>query len=75
VLQASREWGWGGISLDWHNPLEPIQVPSRVNEVFWECQKDRDVHKERWIDGDQFLRLCLGRYQSAGLLQSVRADA
>jgi hypothetical protein len=75
ILQASHKWGWGGVAIDWHNPIEPIQVPSSVNNTFWECLNKRESRKERWIDGDTFLRVCLPRYQSAGLLQGVPPNA
>jgi len=75
VLRASRRWGWGGVAIDWHNPIEPIQVPPRVNDVFWQCLRQKESYQERWMGGDQFLRACLSRYQAAGLLEGVRIDA
>jgi hypothetical protein len=75
VLEASREWGWGGIGIDWHNPIEPIQVPPAINDAFWQCLEKKGEHQECWIGGDEFLRACLGRYQAASLLQDIRADA
>ena len=41
VLAESRRWGWGGIVVLWHNPLEPLQVPEAVNQVFWSCTKQQ----------------------------------
>lgn len=75
VLQASRKWGWGGIAIDWHNPIEPIQVPARVNNVFWHCLKQKNSYSESWVSAEQFLRICLSCYRNAGLLERIRIDA
>jgi len=71
ILNNSRERGWGGISLLWHNPLEPIQVPPAINDVFWNCAGEREKHAERWMSAEEFLACALPRYQNAGLLQKV----
>jgi hypothetical protein len=75
ILNESRKWGWGGISILWHNPVEPIQVPSKVNKVFWQCAKNRKRFAEQWMSADQFLCACLTRYQDAGLLKEIRFHA
>jgi hypothetical protein len=75
VLRESRRWGWGGVSLVWHNPIEPIQVPREINSVFWNSAKKRGMYGERWISVDQFFRLCLSRYHNAGLLEGISSDA
>lgn len=75
VLDASRRWSWGGISVLWHNPIEPISVPKEVNRVFWECVKEQQKFRERWMSAEEFLRASLGRYRAAGLLQDVPFDA
>jgi len=72
VLNESRKWSWGGISVLWHNPMEPIQVPDKINRVFWNCANQQQKHREKWMSADQFLAGCLGRYQAAGLLESVK---
>ena len=71
ILNRSRERGWGGISLLWHNPMEPIQVPPEINKVFWKCAGEREKHAERWMTAEEFLACTLPRYQNAGLLQKV----
>lgn len=75
VLSESRRWGWGGISILWHNPMEPIQVPEEINKVFWETARKRTNHGEQWMSADQFLASSLRRYQAAGLLTEVHLDA
>jgi hypothetical protein len=75
ILQTSRDWGWGGIAIDWHNPIEPIQVPQQINDVFWNSLNERSRHREVWTSADEFLSLCLSRYHGAGLLEGIATDA
>ncbi|MBZ5501179.1 MAG: hypothetical protein LAN59_02920 [Acidobacteriia bacterium] len=75
VLGESRKWGWGGIGILWHNPMEAIQVPDKVNHVFWECAKKRKRYAEQWMSAEEFVAASLGRYQAAGLLKRIRLDA
>jgi len=75
VLNESRKRGWGGISILWHNPLEALSVPDRVNEVFWKCANTRQDFREKWVSTDQFLSVCLPRYHNAGLLKKLAANS
>jgi hypothetical protein len=75
VLRASRRWSWGGVSVLWHNPIEPISVPKEINRVFWECVGQQENFRERWITADEFLRVSLDRYQAAGLLKDMPIHA
>jgi hypothetical protein len=71
VLGESRKRGWGGISVLWHNPLEALSVPEEINQVFWRCVRKQHESQEQWVSTDQFLSLCLPRYQNAGLLRNA----
>jgi hypothetical protein len=73
ILSESRRWGWGGISVLWHNPMEPLHVPEEINEVFWNCAPEKGETAEKWTSAEQFVTQCLSRYQNAGLLEGVRA--
>lgn len=75
VLRESRRWGWGGIAVLWHNPVEPLAVPDEINRVFWNCVKAQERFRERWLSAGEFLSACLSRYQNAGLLTRIGADA
>jgi peptidoglycan/xylan/chitin deacetylase (PgdA/CDA1 family) len=75
ILNASRRWGWGGIAVLWHNPVEALSVPEEINDVFWGCVKEQDRHREKWMSADDFLSGCLARYHNAGLLRDIRRDA
>jgi hypothetical protein len=72
VLVESRKRGWGGISILWHNPIEPLAVPDEVNQVFWDSAANKESFREKWISTDDFFSLSLRRYQQAGLLTKVR---
>ena len=75
ILAESRSLGWGGIAILWHNPIEPLQVPAEINEVFWNSAKKRKEYGEEWMSAQEFLKAGLCRYQNAGLLKEVRVDA
>jgi hypothetical protein len=75
VLRESRRWSWGGISVLWHNPMEAIQVPEKINRVFWDCAEKQKQFGEQWMSADQFLGHCLRRYQNAGLLEGMHINA
>lgn len=74
VLNESRNSGWGGGAILWHNPIEPLSVPAEINRVFWECADRRKNHQEKWMSTDQFLAASISRYQAAGLLRDARLD-
>lgn len=74
VLAQSRKYGWGGISVLWHDPIEPLAVTSEINDVFWNCAEKKEDFQEKWVSANQFLASCLQRYQQAGLLEGVRID-
>ncbi|HXA00162.1 MAG TPA: hypothetical protein VN025_20560 [Candidatus Dormibacteraeota bacterium] len=74
VLGESRDLGWGGVSVLWHNPIESLSVPAEVNEVFWKCVKKQSEFHEKWMSVEQFLSASIHRYQRAGLLEGIRID-
>lgn len=74
ILSESRKYGWGGVAVLWHNPVEPLAVPPEINDVFWSGVKRQKEFREKWISTDQFLSSCLHRYQQAGLLEGVSID-
>jgi hypothetical protein len=75
ILAESRNRGWGGISILWHNPVEALAVPEAVNQVFWNCAANKQSFREKWISTDAFFSLCLRRYQDAGLLTKIQIPA
>jgi hypothetical protein len=75
VLQESRRLGWGGVSILWHNPLEPLHVPKHINQIFWNCAPPKGSESERWMSAEEFITHSLFRYHNAGLLAGVRVHA
>jgi hypothetical protein len=75
VLQESRRLGWGGVSILWHNPMEPLHVPKHINQVFWSCAPESGKREEKWMSAEEFISQSLFRYHNAGLLEGVRANA
>jgi len=73
VLEESRTRGWGGVSVLWHNPLEPLSVPSGINDVYWQCAARQKRLSEKWMSVDQFLAAAVPRFQQAGLLSAQLA--
>jgi hypothetical protein len=73
VLGESRKRGWGGVSILWHNPVEPVQVPTEINRVFWTCTKQQKAMSEKWMSVAQFLNCSLERFHRAQLLERVNA--
>lgn len=66
VLNQSRRWGWGGVAVLWHNPLEAVGVSHEINRVFWEQLHQSSKHNERWMSAEDLLSGVIGRYKQAG---------
>lgn len=75
VLRESRRLGWGGVSILWHNPMEPLHVPPQINDVFWNSAPLAGGSFEKWMSAEQFISQSLFRYHNAGLLEGVPANA
>jgi len=75
VLRESRRYGWGGMAVLWHDPLEATSVSDEINRVFWDSAAKRRDFAEEWVSAEQFLQFSLERYHDAGLLKDVRTDA
>ncbi len=74
VLDQSRRWGWGGVSVLWHNPVEPLSACDEVNQIFWQQLRGRAEHGERWISAEEFMSISLPCFQRAGLMKSPSTD-
>jgi hypothetical protein len=74
ILTESRRWGWGGMSVVWHNPMEPLHASSVVNDVFWRMLDEGLQQGDAWISAEEFLGSCLSRYHDAGLLRAINPN-
>ncbi len=75
VFRESRRFGWGGIAVLWHNPVEDVYVPREVNQILWNLIREKNKHREEWVSARQFVATTLPRYHDAGLLKNVEIDA
>lgn len=67
VLERSRRWGWGGISVLWHNPMRPVAVSSPVNRIFWKLLERKDERREKWVSAADLCEAVGSRFAAAGL--------
>jgi hypothetical protein len=76
VLAASREMGWGGISLLWHpSAFGDGWLPSGVGDTFWTLADTRDRCRDVWIKASDFMERVRQRYAIAGLLPTSEGSA
>jgi len=75
VFRESRRFGWGGVAMLWHNPVEDVYVPREVNQILWDRIREKNTHREEWVSARQFVATTLPRYHDAGLLKNVEIDA
>lgn len=68
VFEESSRLGWGGFSILWHDPLEPLSVSDDINRVFWQQLEMRAQRNELWMSAEEFLEVTRKRYENAGLL-------
>jgi hypothetical protein len=69
VLAASRQMGWGGISLLWHpSAFGNAWLPSGVGEIFWKLADLRTSCNDVWMKASDFMEKIQQRYVSVGLL-------
>lgn len=69
VLAASRQMGWGGISLLWHpTAFGNAWLPSGVGQIFWKLADLRTSCSDVWMKASDFMERVRQRYVNAGLL-------
>ena len=70
VISTSRRYGWGGVSVLWHNmAFEAMQLPAEAGRVFWTLMDRRAEVNDAWFSATQFERTVRHRYAHVGLLQ------
>jgi hypothetical protein len=76
VLNASRKFGWGGVSVLWHNTgFDGGQLPASMGDVFWQLVAEGKSCGDRWCSGAEMLNHVCERYANAGLLSSANSPA
>jgi hypothetical protein len=72
VLSASRELGWGGVTLLWHPAaFGSGWLAPEIGKVFWRLAADRMRQNDQWMPSSQFLELARERFVQAGLLSKT----
>lgn len=71
TLRTSREFGWGGISVLWHNTaFGGGQLPKEIGQVFWRLVEEGKSSGDCWCSGRELMALIRDRYLEVGLLAS-----
>jgi hypothetical protein len=69
VLRQSRQYGWGGISVIWHNTsFGGGQYPLSVGKVYWDLIDRKSEWQDTWTSARDFLAVAWRRYFEVGLL-------
>lgn len=68
LLGASREYGWGGISVLWHpSAFGGGQLRTEVGDLFWQLIESSTC-RDSWVSGLEFVKNVEHRYREVGLL-------
>ena len=68
VLNAVREYGWGGVSILWHDTVvQGVQLPREVGDLYWKLK----APDERWLGARELVEQIWPRYAAAGLLPAT----
>jgi hypothetical protein len=66
ILAAARSFGWGGISILWHDTT--FSRSPKLGNVYWDLKEQCDS----WVPAVEVARTAWSRYEQAGLLPSWR---
>jgi hypothetical protein len=70
ALAASRQYGWGGVSLLWHpTAFGGGQFPKVIGEAYWRLL---DAGTDNFVSGASMAQAVWNRYSQAGLLPGRR---
>jgi hypothetical protein len=69
VLSASKQYGWGGFSILWHDTVfSGAHLPMQLADLYWQLKKPEDA----WMNGRDIAENVWPRYAQAGLLPARR---
>jgi hypothetical protein len=69
VLSASKQYGWGGFSILWHDTVfSGAHLPMQLADLYWQLKKPEDA----WMRGRDIADKVWPRYAQAGLLPPRR---
>jgi hypothetical protein len=65
VLSASRQYGWGGFSILWHDTVfSGTQLPMQLADLYWQLKRPEDA----WMRARDIAEQIWPRYAQEGLL-------
>jgi hypothetical protein len=65
VLSASRQYGWGGFSILWHDTVfSGTQLPMQLADLYWQLKRPEDA----WMRARDIAEQVWPRYAQEGLL-------
>lgn len=69
LLESSRKYGWGGVSVLWHpSAFDGGQLPVSVGRVYWDLLDARHELHDEWVSARTFMDKVQTRYINVGLL-------
>lgn len=70
LLEVSRQYGWGGISVLWHpTAFGGGQLPDEIGELYWRVAENRTASADDWTSAASFMNAVSQRYSDVGLMQ------
>jgi peptidoglycan/xylan/chitin deacetylase (PgdA/CDA1 family) len=71
VLNAVGSFGWGGVSILWHDTaLHGAQLPPRIGDLFWTLKRE----DEKWLSAKKLVEQIWHRYAAVGLVPARRPE-
>ena len=71
ILSQVRSYGWGGVSILWHDTVfSGEQLPPQMADLYWEIKGESD----RWISAKGVTDLTWERYAEVALLPDRSSD-
>ncbi len=64
ILDRARLYGWGGVSVLWHDTVfGGAQLPRRIGDLYWRLK----AADEQWMGGRELVERVRAHYEAAGL--------
>lgn len=69
LLDVSRQFGWGGISILWHPAaFGGAWIAPEIGEIYWRLLDHCQERNDKWLSAAEFLQLFREEYVRVGLL-------
>ncbi len=65
IMSATRRYGWGGVSILWHDTVfGGAQLPKKIGDLYWQLKRP----DEKWVSAKELVEKIWPRFSSTGLL-------